>query len=240
MTRLTNEEVRAIEKESQVIISLANNNECIPSSPKRKGSSILERCRPSSIKQPKSNPNILSLDTTPKNKIFAAFPICEDVVVVTIKTTKGTFTSEKFYVVTDDLHASLADDKSLESISIYMIQLKTGETSLTYCKNGPLNGDPCTWFVSKKACLDESMEKWLSINTNHDEGIYESTLSDEQPVLPSNGHDFYETLEIALADCLIDSLDHPILVANNIGQPKRSSSKATTRRIRVSSQIKKS
>lgn len=202
--------------------------------PNGKRSSILERCQPSNVPQPKNNPDKLALIPTPQNEVFATFPVVMDLVVIVIPINENGFKTDEFYLVTDDLHDALADEKSLQSISIYMIQMLTGEISFTYCKNGTLNGYYNSWFVSKKACIEESVERWLSISTNRDEKIYEVTVADEQPDLPSGGPDFDETLELALEDRIIDSLDHPILVANNIGQPKRTTKKAPSRRVRHS------
>jgi len=199
-----------------------------------KRSSILDRCKPSNVLKPIDDPDKLALIPTPKNEVFATFPVVIDLVVIVIPINENGFKTDEFYLVIDDLHDALADEKSLQSISIYMIQMLTGEISFTFCKNGPLTGIPCSWFVSKKVCIEESVDQWLSVSTNKDKKIYEVSISGDQPDLPSEGPDFDETLELVFEERIIDSLDHPILVANNIGQPKRTTKKAPSRRIRQS------
>tara|TARA_R110000737_G_scaffold314184_1_gene323882 strand:- start:6941 stop:7687 length:747 start_codon:yes stop_codon:yes gene_type:complete len=197
--------------------------------------SILDRYRTTNKQSPVINPDKLSVLATPKDKVFAAFPLSIDLTCLMIKEVKGSYTEEKPYPVTDEVVEKLEHDKALQSVTFYMIQLENGQIFITYCKNGSLNGYTCNWFTSKKACLDISSEEWISMSTNHEEGIYDAIIADEQPDLPTEGPEFYSALELALEDHFIDSLDHPILVANNIGQPKRSSKQSTTRRNRRSS-----
>ncbi len=202
-------------------------------------SSLLERCRTSNNQPPVINPDKLSILATPQNKIFSAFPLSIELTCLMIKEVKGNYTGEKPYPVTDEVVEVLKQDQLLHSVTFYMIQLENGQIFITYCKNGSLNGYTCSWFTSKKSCLDISSKEWISMTTNHEEGIYEAIVADEQPELPTGGPEFYEALELALEDHFIDSLDHPVLVANNIGQPKRSSKLSTTRRTRRSSSTNK-
>jgi hypothetical protein len=198
----------------------------------KKPLSKLARCRARKEQPPVNNPDKLPVLKTQLNQVMAAFSETEDLVCLVIVEKKEGYSTEKVYPVTDELYENVKHEKALQSVTFFMAQALTGEISFTYCKNGPLGTRPCTWFISKKTCLNEATEAWLSISSNQDEGIYESTIADEQPELPTGGPEFYEALELALEDDIIDSLDHPILVANNIGQPKRSSKQSTTRRTR--------
>ena len=242
MNNTLNNEVKKSEEinsnDTAVVHSSPDNIENIQCPAHKKGSGKLASCLRSNH-VPVNNPEKLPIISNLNSKVFSAFPTSEELVCLVIKETKGSFTTEGVYPIIDELYEPLKNEKALQSVTFYLTQMETGEIFFTYCKNGPLYGSPCNWFISKKACIEESMGKWLSMTTNKDEGIYESSVATEQPELPSGAPEFNEALELALEERIIDSLDHPILVANNIGQPKRSSSKATTRRIRVSSQIKK-
>lgn len=230
MKNLIKEEVVTNEQETErTTLELSSDqNESTKAVDKKR--SILSRCAPSETIKPKFDPNKLNLIDTPRDEVFSVFTESVDVVAMFIKTSRDGFYTEDIYVVADELHETLADIKSVQSVTIFMMQKLTGELVFTYCKNGPLTGGTCSWFESKRACFEEAKDHWLSINTNRDEEVYEATIADEQPELPSTTLDFYEALELTLEDRFIDSLDHPVLVANNIGQPKRTS--ATNRRIR--------
>jgi len=183
-----------------------------------------------SLLPPDINPEALEIVQIKPGEVFARFPGVVTIPVVTsFHVGANGYKTERIHPVAKDFQNVIASQ--LESATFYKIQKENGQIQITYCKHGPIKGEPCSWFTSKYACLEEAAHKWGYLSTDKYAQIYEFNTLEDQHALPSDGPKFIDALNIALKERMINSLENPILASLGIGQPKRTSKKVKVRRI---------